>query len=41
MSKTIRMANGDWDVEERGRFIDIGYCIKGSDGREKVAQDAA
>lgn len=34
MSKTLRVANGDWDVDSRGRPIYI-------EGREKVAQDVA
>lgn len=41
MSKTIKVSNGDWDVDSRGRFIYIGDNVASSDGREKLAQDVA
>lgn len=41
MSKTIRVANGDWDVDSRGRFAYVGAEDPNSEGREKVAQDIA
>lgn len=41
MSKTIKVSNGDWDVDERGRSSYVGSEVEGSSGREKCAQDVA
>lgn len=41
MSKTIKVSNGDLDVDARGRFSYIGEGVSGSSGREKCAQDLA
>lgn len=41
MSKTIKVSNGDWSVDSRGRFSYVGDEDPNSDGREKVAQDLA